>query len=1098
MYLEKLEIQGFKSFANKNKLVFSGMLEGQKRGITVVVGPNGSGKSNIADAIRWVLGEQSTKLLRSKKSEDVIFSGSDKKGRLNMAEVSLYLNNENSDLFNKRRSASFGADNLSKNNLDNDLEVENSEEQENRRNANKESDSVDALLMLPEIVLTRRVFRDGNSEYFINNNRVRLGDVQIFLAKANFGQKTYSVIGQGMVENFLNTSPAERKSFFDEATGVKQYQIKRDLSLNKLEVSQENLSKVEMLLSEIDPRLKSLTRQVGKLKKRQFLEDDLFKNQLNYYSNIWQEIDSRVKKFNESISGLNQSKNNLEKSLEDNKKQMEVLNQGETIGEEFYDLQKRFLFLQAEKERAQKQIERISLFKKTKLENINEKDEKDLIILNKDKSEILKNIEIFSKKLEEINNSFSGQNELENLDKELNRLNQARQEKHRELLKIEAWIEIRLEKQGRFDLSFLNGRQSEISEDIAQIKKDSESLLDEINGKKEKIEQIKLTEEKISLEISKLEKELSRINIEESPSNIQKINQELKELLKKIENNDILSDQNILKKIILEISQSIKELLDFSSGKNYQYQLENINNKISELKDQRNKLLQELSDLQVNYNSEKNRLNELNNNLSRKNRELVEVLEKIKLNQSDDNVEDNQNKKSEIEKELKNIDEKIAKTQKAFSDIKSSKEDWQKSKSEYQENLQQSRQKLSLLDGKINEIKTYSIKIQSRLEDLLEDIKNNIFSDKEGVVDENYLEEIKFIEEFLNKNEEESLILKTKIDNFNQEQENKKRILVDLQKNINELENSVNKINNDLNNNKIELTREETRIEDLENNILNDKLDLEKIKKHQPLDININFVREEISKIKSQLEMIGGIDPEIEKEYEETKKRFDFLSEQTDDLNKTIKSLEKVIIELDRVIKDRFDHEFKIISEKFNEYFKILFNGGNAKIFALKDGGLEEESKNSLENKEGISGSENIMIESQSSKNAKLIKYLKKYNAIGLSGVDISATPPGKKISSINMLSGGERALTAIALICAIISANPSPFVVLDEVDAALDESNSERLAKILDDLSNKTQFIAISHNRATMRKANILYGVTMQNDGVSKLLSVKIDDNII
>lgn len=1093
MYLEKLEIQGFKSFANKNKLVFSGILEGQKRGITVVVGPNGSGKSNIADSIRWVLGEQSTKLLRSKKSEDVIFSGSDKKGRLNMAEVSLYLNNENSNLFNKRRFSSFDANDLSKNNL----ETENFEEQEIKKNINKESDSVDALLMLPEIVLTRRVFRDGNSEYFINNNRVRLSDIQIFLAKANFGQKTYSVIGQGMVENFLNTSPAERKSFFDEATGVKQYQIKRDLSLNKLEVSQENLSKVEMLLSEIEPRLKSLTRQVSKLKKRQFLEEDLLKNQLDYYGNVWQEIDSRVKRFNKNILEFEQSKNNLEKSLEDDKKRMEILNQGETVGEEFYELQKRFLFLNSEKERAQKQIERISLFKKTKLENINEKDEKDLIILNKDKSEILKNIEIFSKKLEEINNSFSGQNELENLDKELNRLNQARQEKHRELLKIEAWIEIRLEKQGRFDLSFLNGRQSEISEDIAQIKKDSEFLLDKINGKKEKIEQIKSTEEKISLEISKLEKELSRINIEESPSNIQKINQELKELLKKIENNDILSDQKILKKIISEISQSIKELLDFSSGKNYQYQLENINNKISELKDQRNKLLQELSSLQVDYNSEKNRLNELNNNLSRKNRELVEVLEKIKLNQGDDNVEDNQNKKSEIEKELKDIDEKIAKTQKTFNDIKISKENWQKTKLEYQENLQQYRQKLSLIDGKINEIKTYSIKIQSRLEDLAEEIKKNIFSDREGIFDENYLEEIKFIENFLNKNEEESSVLKIKIDNFNQEQENKKRVLIDLQKNINELENNINKINNDLNENKIELTREETRIEDLENNILNDKLDLEKIKKHQFSDINISFVKEEINKIKSQLEMIGGIDPEIEKEYEETKKRFDFLTEQTDDLSKTIKSLEKVIIELDRVIKDRFEHEFKIISEKFNEYFKILFNGGNAKIFALKDGGLEEESKNSSESKENISGQENLIVESQSSKNAKLIKYLKKYNAIGLSGVDISATPPGKKISSINMLSGGERALTSIALICAIISANPSPFVVLDEVDAALDEANSERLAKILDDLSNKTQFIAISHNRATMRKANILYGVTMQNDGVSKLLSVKIDDKI-
>ena len=272
MYLEKLELQGFKSFANKNKLVFSGLLADKKRGITVVVGPNGSGKSNIADSIRWALGEQSTKLLRSKKSEDVIFSGSDKKNRLNMAEVSLYFNNEQGIL---------------------NSNVSEIIDPENNIQGNQESDNIDALLLLSEIVLTRRIFRDGNSEYYINNIKVRLSDVQIFLAKANFGQKTYSVIGQGMVENFLNTSPAERKVFFDEATGVKQYQIKRDLSLNKLENSQENLSKVEMLLDEIEPRLKSLTRQVNKLKKRQFLEEELLKNQLNYYNKIWKEINCR-------------------------------------------------------------------------------------------------------------------------------------------------------------------------------------------------------------------------------------------------------------------------------------------------------------------------------------------------------------------------------------------------------------------------------------------------------------------------------------------------------------------------------------------------------------------------------------------------------------------------------------------------------------------------------------------------------------------------------------------------------------------------------------------------------------------------------------
>jgi chromosome segregation protein len=204
-------------------------------------------------------------------------------------------------------------------------------------------------------------------------------------------------------------------------------------------------------------------------------------------------------------------------------------------------------------------------------------------------------------------------------------------------------------------------------------------------------------------------------------------------------------------------------------------------------------------------------------------------------------------------------------------------------------------------------------------------------------------------------------------------------------------------------------------------------------------------------------------------------------------------------------IKERFDQEFKVISEKFNDYFKILFNGGSAKIskVMLEDLEKEENKNNQTTNPDpnntagsnsGLSPAE-AEIKNANDEKLKRIRFLKKHNAVGLAGIEIQATPPGKKIQAVSMLSGGERALTAIALISAIISANPSPFVVLDEVDAALDEANSERLAKILDDLSNKTQFIVITHNRASMRRASILYGVTMESDGVSKLLSVKLDD---
>jgi chromosome segregation protein len=252
-----------------------------------------------------------------------------------------------------------------------------------------------------------------------------------------------------------------------------------------------------------------------------------------------------------------------------------------------------------------------------------------------------------------------------------------------------------------------------------------------------------------------------------------------------------------------------------------------------------------------------------------------------------------------------------------------------------------------------------------------------------------------------------------------------------------------------------------------------------------------------------QLEQIGGIDPETEKEFAETKERYDFLSEQTNDLHQAVKSLEEIIYELDLNIKGKFDSEFKVISEKFNDYFKILFNGGSAKISKVMLEDVEhDETKNNNANgntnganiNEGLTPAE-ADIKNANDEKLKRIRFLKKHNAVGLAGIEIQATPPGKKIQAVSMLSGGERALTAIALISAIISANPSPFVVLDEADAALDEANSERLAQILDDLSNKTQFIVITHNRASMRRASILYGVTMEENGVSKLLSVRLDE---
>jgi len=908
MYLEKLEIQGFKSFANKNKLIFSGLIGGQKRGLTAIVGPNGSGKSNVADAIRWALGEQSLKTLRGKKSEDVIFSGSDKKNQLGLAEVSLYLNNSG----------------VSQKKIDLPEKIE------------QESDLDQLIAHCQEIVITRRVFRSGESEYLLNNSRVRLADVQMLLAKANFGQKTYSVIGQGLVENFLNTSTAERKDFFDEATGVKQFQIKRDSALNKLEASYENSQQVDMLLAEIKPRLKSLTRQVEKLQRRSQLESDLKENQLTYYSKIWREINNKLNNFNQ-----------------------------------------RYL-------------------------------EKEKIQLDRNKK--------FAKLSEELNKiKITDNNQaINDLQPQLQGLNNNKNKLQQQLAKIQAELEVSLESQGQFDLSWLNNKKEELKGELTKISTELITWQNSQSGEKQAAEltkEIRIIDNELQIATNRLKKDGQKLENNIKPESLNEaINNLIIEFLGRLDKIDAENDLNIIKDQL----RVAKE--DFQNKINRLHPTTDGVNQLAEIKKNQADIIS---------------LNERKQALSNQLHEL-----RLTLAARQERLKACQEKEREKRNELESIEKKLAQ--------------------------------------KITPPATQKIAAE----------KNELTKSLEEV-------------------NQEITKLTEKIKAYNKDQDQEKALIFDYQKGLQHLQAEINTLTAELNDLKIEATRQETRLEDLENNIREDELTLSAIKEQvEPSgEIDLEKIHKKIGELKNQLEQIGGIDPETEKEYQETKERYDFLSRQTADLNKAIKSLEEIIFELDVNIKERFDKEFQVISEKFNDYFKILFNGGQARIAKIMlDDAEKEQQKNgaisatNLEQKAGLTASE-IEINQVANEKLQKIKFLKKHNAVGLAGVDIQATPPGKKINSVAMLSGGERALTAIALICAIISANPSPFVVLDEADAALDEANSERLARILDDLSNKTQFIVITHNRASMRKASILYGVTMEADGVSKLLSIKLED---
>ncbi|MBU0613478.1 AAA family ATPase [Patescibacteria group bacterium] len=878
MYLERLDIQGFKSFATKTTLKFN-------KGISAVVGPNGSGKSNIADAVRWVLGEQSLKLLRGKKSQDVIFSGSGKKSRLGMAEVSMYINNKDGK----------------------------------------------APIDYSELIITRRVYQNGEGEYFINNSRSRLQDILMLLAKANFGQKSYSVIGQGMIETVLTSTPQERKDFFDEAAGVKQYQIKRDQANNKLIRTDENLQQTEMLLQEIAPRLRSLTRQVKKLERRGEVEKELVIIQQTHYSILWGELEQQYDVQKGKYDQLYSEQEKLENERADIQKAVNQIAQEDTRGQLFQQYQTEYQSYQAEKNRLLQE---------------------EAVLKGKS---ALKHIEV-----------------------------------------------------GRSDLAWLEKKKEELSQNKGILLQKLLVLEERLKKEKDLLENQALQQQNVVDEFTKLEKELEEgfsqlqnkpeLNLPHFQDIIGKIYARQKELWKQ-----------------LETIESIDELPRMKDDAGYiMNQLEKLQSQICSV--QTEKRTEDLSDLQKKISTLLKTRDNLVNEIHQR---------QIQFQEAESETKHVKKEIDSVEAELNKILAELKVAQTASNDPDSAR----------------------------RLIKEEEVTLKKKLHDVDQKIES----------------------------------IQIKLDSFNKEEQVKKDELVKKQQEMQEKQNELNNVINQVNANNVETARIETKKEDLENEIQENlgikeaqavtslKIDLDSEYK----DVSYSERVENIRRLKHQLELIGGIDPTVNEEYQSTSERNEFLTTQIKDLKEASVSLEKVIEELDEKIKKQFKDAFEKINHEFTKYFKSLFDGGKASLQLHK----EEIAPPKEEDANGESEDDDEV----------LPKAVKRDKVV--TGIDIVACPPGKKLSDLNMLSGGEKAMASIALICAIIANNPPPFCVLDEVDAALDEANSMRYAQILNDLSHKTQFVAITHNRATMHHAVLMYGVTMGDDGVSKLLSVRMED---
>ncbi|MGB0757732.1 MAG: chromosome segregation SMC family protein [Patescibacteria group bacterium] len=858
MYLEHLTLHGFKSFANKTTIDFKPAKNNGTLGITAIVGPNGSGKSNVVDAIRWVLGEQSAKQLRGKKSGDVIFAGTDKKSRNSSAQVSLKLNNE-----------------------DEVMDIGYS-----------------------EVELSRQLFRSGDSEYLINGNKSRLQDIHYLLAKAHIGQRSYTVIGQGTIAAVLNSTPSDRKEFFDEAAGIKQYQLKRAQATNKLEQAQENLTQGTLQLNEITPRLKSLNRQMKRYDEREVVMKELHDSLVAFYSHAWHELTDQSKQQLDSKLTITKEKEALEKELAKLQHSMEKLATTNTDSTQTTTLQDSYESLLAEKQ----QLSQEKTQWQTRLDN--------------------------------------------------------------------EWAQ-----SGKHNLSFIEKQISTLQKDI---KKQKESLLkheNELSAAQDKQQSTADEYKTLSKKISSLQEKLfAHLQPDVSNSDtIKTIKENLQGLFTALENQITTAiKQNIslsdAQKDLDTLITDCKTELDKLPGDDESVDTLALQEELNALEKRKKELDIELQNLTATISSAKGSQNTIASTIQQKEKELEDVSEqRAALENSAPADEQEVSLKEKIDtlsEQISVIDEKITNAKRKLSDAAASD---QKQKQE----LYSLQQKSSSVQQSINTLTTKLTQCEvtlARLQTKLEDIKENASHD------------------FDNSFSEVEKLLHTKVN----------------------------------------------------------------IDNHAALD-------KKIQDLKRKKELIGSIDEETKQEHAEIKERHEWLEHQINDLTEAINSLQEVIKDLDAKIEKQFTENLEKINKKFSHYFNTLFNGGKAALTVVTQ--QPDEAEEESEQKTTISG------------------------------IEIMATPPGKRLQNITMLSGGEKALTSIALICAIIANNKSPFVVLDEVDAALDEANSARFSSILKELSDTTQFIVVTHNRATMEQAQLLYGVTMGDDGVSKLLSIKLEE---
>lgn len=976
MYIKEIQINGFKSFADKLTIELDPTFTG-------IVGPNGSGKSNIVDAIKWVLGEQSIKTLRgSNNMTDVIFNGSSSRNPANFASVMITFDNTDRTL-----------------NIDyNDVSVK------------------------------RVVYKTGENEYYINNEKCRLKDITNLFLDSRSSKESFNIVPQNKIDQILSEKPEERRVIFEDAAGVLKYKKRKEESLSKLYKTQDNIERINLIINENSENLVPLEEAARKAREYKEVTSELESVEIALIANDITVLSTKVEndsnaklKLEEKLSKLQANSTNEETEAE--KIKVRLLNIDENIkstSASIFKINESLIALSNKK---------TLITERNKYDKESETVKNNLIALKDREGSLRNNISSSNLDIKYLNDEINNLNEkLSSLNNEYNSVNR---EKERATFELNSKRKDLLDRNNKIDILENNISNMnkipysvrsvidnptlrgihDILGNLVNTKSEYVTMLDVALGASSN--NIVVNDEACAKEAIDYLKRQNKGRATFFPLNVIKPKSIEPEILRNISNiigfigiaSDLVTYDNKYYNIVMNqlgniiVTDNITSAIAISKKINHRYRVISLDGELIHVGG-----VMTGGSIKTNssYISDKYELEKLKNSLNVINNDIVEAEKKVNELDSDLNI---------IKDNIYNLNIEIIKNKESLNN-----------KNSILETLN------SELESVVNEIDNLS--------------DNNLSKELDNVIKEYYNHEEK-------KNE-----LEKTLNALNKEKIDLNNTLTTLETAIKKQNSEYNNLVNEINNLELEITKININLDGLLNRLSEEySLGYERARKEYVLEIDTEVARERVNMLRRKVKSLGDVNLGSIDEYDRISKRVNFLTKQKEDLENSKNDLLSIIDDMDEVMKEKFVQSFNDINVEFGKVFKTLFEGGNAHL--------------------ELTDPDNILE----------------------TGIDIIAVPPGKNQKPLSLLSGGERTMTAISLLFSIMNLEHVPFVILDEVESALDENNATVFGEYLANYKNKTQLLVITHKKKTMEFLDKLYGITMQESGVSKIVSVKLED---